>query len=160
MKDDAPRQALPDLVFHVLLALGEGPSHGYAIGKDVEEQSEGRLDPGSDVLGVQLLMDLKALRGSGVVESDQPLVGRNLDGAQDRPDGELPQEIAIAEAGPDPIDRHDRDLGHGAQDRSATLADARDEQMIRDRTLLSRKARGSHENDGACPAQLLKRDRR
>lgn len=37
--DTAPTQALPDLVFHVLLALAQGPSHGYAIGKDVEEQS-------------------------------------------------------------------------------------------------------------------------
>ena len=43
--DPAPAQSLPDLVFHVLLALGHGPSHGYAMGKDVEEQSGGRLDP-------------------------------------------------------------------------------------------------------------------
>jgi DNA-binding PadR family transcriptional regulator len=42
--------ALPDLVFHVLLALGPGPSHGYAIGKDVEEQSGGRLDPTTGAL--------------------------------------------------------------------------------------------------------------
>ena len=50
MKDDAPSQALPDLVFHVLLALGQGPTHGYAIGKDVEEQSGGRLDPTTGAL--------------------------------------------------------------------------------------------------------------
>ena len=50
MKDDAPSQALPDLVFHVLLALGHGPTHGYAIGKDVEEQSSGRLDPTTGAL--------------------------------------------------------------------------------------------------------------
>jgi DNA-binding PadR family transcriptional regulator len=51
MKDDeAPHPALPDLVFHVLLALGQGPSHGYAIGKDVEEQSGGRLDPTTGAL--------------------------------------------------------------------------------------------------------------
>ena len=36
---------LSDLAFHVLLALGDGPSHGYAIGKDVEAHSAGRLDP-------------------------------------------------------------------------------------------------------------------
>jgi DNA-binding PadR family transcriptional regulator len=35
---------LSDLAFHILLSLGEGPSHGYAIGKDIEERSEGRLD--------------------------------------------------------------------------------------------------------------------
>lgn len=36
---------LSDLAFHVLLALGDGPSHGYAIGKDIEDRSGGRLDP-------------------------------------------------------------------------------------------------------------------
>lgn len=41
---------LADLSFHVLLALGEGPSHGYAIGQAVEEQSGGRLDPTTGAL--------------------------------------------------------------------------------------------------------------
>jgi DNA-binding PadR family transcriptional regulator len=52
MKDSepAPVSSLPDLAFHVLLALGHGPSHGYAIGKDVEEQSGGRLDPTTGAL--------------------------------------------------------------------------------------------------------------
>ena len=50
MNDIDPVPALPDLVFHVLLALGPGPSHGYAIGKDVEEQSGGRLDPTTGAL--------------------------------------------------------------------------------------------------------------
>jgi PadR family transcriptional regulator PadR len=39
-----------DLAFHILLALGEGPSHGYAIGKDVELRSGGRLDPTTGAL--------------------------------------------------------------------------------------------------------------
>jgi len=39
-----------DLAFHILLALGEGPSHGYAIGKDVETRSGGRLDPTTGAL--------------------------------------------------------------------------------------------------------------
>ena len=42
--------ALSDLAFHILLALGEGPSHGYAIGKDVEERSGGHLDPTTGAL--------------------------------------------------------------------------------------------------------------
>ena len=50
MKEIDPTPALPDLVFHVLLALGHGPSHGYAIGQDVEEQSGGRLDPTTGAL--------------------------------------------------------------------------------------------------------------
>src|SRR5688572_3882045 len=41
---------LSDLAFHVLLALGDGPSHGYAIGKFIEEQSGGRLDPTTGAL--------------------------------------------------------------------------------------------------------------
>lgn len=36
---------LTDLSFHILLALGEGASHGYAIGKEVEARSGGRLKP-------------------------------------------------------------------------------------------------------------------
>lgn len=41
---------MSDLEFHVLLALGDGPSHGYAIGKAVEDQSAGRLDPTTGAL--------------------------------------------------------------------------------------------------------------
>jgi DNA-binding PadR family transcriptional regulator len=41
---------MSDLEFHVLLALGEGPSHGYAIGKAVEDQSGGQLDPTTGAL--------------------------------------------------------------------------------------------------------------
>ena len=42
--------ALSDLAFHILLALATAPSHGYAIGKDVEQQSSGRLDPTTGAL--------------------------------------------------------------------------------------------------------------
>jgi DNA-binding PadR family transcriptional regulator len=42
--------ALTDLAFHILLALGEGPTHGYAIGRDVEERSGGRLNPTTGAL--------------------------------------------------------------------------------------------------------------
>jgi DNA-binding PadR family transcriptional regulator len=41
---------LSDLAFHILLALGEGPSHGYSIGKNIEERSRGRLDPTTGTL--------------------------------------------------------------------------------------------------------------
>ena len=43
-------QTLSELAFHILLALGDGPSHGYAIGKEVEERSGGRLDPATGAL--------------------------------------------------------------------------------------------------------------
>jgi len=50
---------LSDLAFHILLALGEGASHGYAIGKDVEARSGGRLDPTTGTL-YQVLQRLAA----------------------------------------------------------------------------------------------------
>jgi DNA-binding PadR family transcriptional regulator len=52
-----------DLEFHILLALGNGPSHGYAIGKDVEEQSAGRLDPTTGAL----YQALKRLSEDGLI---------------------------------------------------------------------------------------------
>jgi DNA-binding PadR family transcriptional regulator len=49
-RKDAPRAALSDLAFHVLLALRDGAGHGYEIGRKVEELSEGRLDPTTGAL--------------------------------------------------------------------------------------------------------------
>jgi DNA-binding PadR family transcriptional regulator len=45
-----PVPSLGELAFHILLALGDGPSHGYAIGQRVEEESGGRLDPTTGAL--------------------------------------------------------------------------------------------------------------
>jgi DNA-binding PadR family transcriptional regulator len=64
-EDSVPTRALPDLVFHVLLALGPGPSHGYAIGKDIEEQSGGRLDPTTGAL----YQVLRRLTDEGLIAS-------------------------------------------------------------------------------------------
>ena len=41
---------LPDFWLHILLVLGDGPSHGYAIGKLMRERSEGRLSPTTGTL--------------------------------------------------------------------------------------------------------------
>ncbi len=41
---------LSNLSLHVLLALGPGPSHGYAIGKEVEHRSDGKLNPTTGAL--------------------------------------------------------------------------------------------------------------
>jgi DNA-binding PadR family transcriptional regulator len=60
---------MTDLAFHILLALGHGPSHGYAIGKDVEEQSDGRLDPTTGAL----YQALRRLTDEGLVApADSP----------------------------------------------------------------------------------------
>ena len=54
--------------FHVLLALVGGPSHGYAVVKTVEEQSEGRysLDPAN------LYRSLDRMVKEGLIEEVDP----------------------------------------------------------------------------------------
>ena len=51
-----PRTFLPlgDLALHVLVALGEGPLHGYAIIQDIEARSGGRTTVRSGTLYVTL----------------------------------------------------------------------------------------------------------
>jgi DNA-binding PadR family transcriptional regulator len=66
--DASPRPALTDLEFHILIALGDGPAHGYAIGKDVEEQSGGRLDPSTGAL----YQALHRLKEGGLIASTEP----------------------------------------------------------------------------------------
>jgi DNA-binding PadR family transcriptional regulator len=43
----ATRQPLTPVVFHVLLALGDGPLHGYAIMRRVEIESGVEMGPGT-----------------------------------------------------------------------------------------------------------------
>jgi len=52
-----------ELAFHILLALGDAPAHGYAIGKDIEQRSGGRLDPTTGAL----YQALKRLTEEGLV---------------------------------------------------------------------------------------------
>lgn len=66
--DSSARLALTDLAFHILIALGGGPAHGYAIGKDVEEQSGGRLDPSTGTL----YQALHRLKEEGLIASAEP----------------------------------------------------------------------------------------
>lgn len=41
---------LTELSLHVLLAVGQGAAHGYAIGREIERLSDGRLDPTTGAL--------------------------------------------------------------------------------------------------------------
>src|SRR5439155_11000156 len=66
--DPSLRLAVTDLAFHILIALGNGPAHGYAIGKDVEEQSGGRLDPSTGAL----YQPLHRLKEEGLIASAEP----------------------------------------------------------------------------------------
>lgn len=62
-KQDDVQPPLSNLSFHVLLALGEGASHGYAVGKEVEQRSHGRLRPTTGAL----YQALKRLLEDGLV---------------------------------------------------------------------------------------------
>lgn len=63
---DDPKRFLPlrNLSFHILLALGAGRAHGYAIGKDLEARSEGKLNPTTGAL----YQSLKKLEETGLIE--------------------------------------------------------------------------------------------
>jgi DNA-binding PadR family transcriptional regulator len=62
MPNEAP--ALSPQVFHILLALADGPAHGYAIMQSVEGETGGalRLGPGT------LYGAIRRLRKDGLIE--------------------------------------------------------------------------------------------
>ncbi len=55
---------LSNLSFHILLALGGGAAHGYAIGKEIERRSSGKLKPTTG----GLYQALKRLTDDGLIE--------------------------------------------------------------------------------------------
>ncbi len=59
---------LTELSLNVLLAVGRGAAHGYAIGKDIEERSGGRLDPTTGAL----YQALKRLAHEGLLRPVAP----------------------------------------------------------------------------------------
>ena len=64
-KESTEHLPLSNLWFHILLALGAGPSHGYAIGREVEERSEGQLNPTTGAL----YQALKRLQEEELIEA-------------------------------------------------------------------------------------------
>ena len=63
---------LGDLPFHILLGLGTDTSHGYAIGKEIEERTGGRLRPTTG----SLYQALRRLTEEGLIERapDEPRI--------------------------------------------------------------------------------------
>ena len=59
---------LTNLAFQVLLALGQGPLHGYAIIRDIEERTDGRLSVRSGTLYTMI----QRLQEDGMVEDAPP----------------------------------------------------------------------------------------
>ncbi len=72
-----PGQPLTPAVFHILLALADGDKHGYAIMKDVESQTAGRLKLGPGTL----YGTIKRLLAAHLIEE-----------VDERPDPELDDE--------------------------------------------------------------------
>jgi DNA-binding PadR family transcriptional regulator len=68
MANPASQLPLGDLAYLTLLSLADGPLHGYAIGKDVEERSGGRLDPTTGAL----YQALRRLAEAGLVGAAEP----------------------------------------------------------------------------------------
>ncbi len=74
-QDDMSHAPLDDIlpltstVFHVLVALAEGPRHGYAVAREVEELSDGRIVMGPGTL----YGSLSRMQGQGLIEeADNP----------------------------------------------------------------------------------------
>lgn len=57
---------LGELPFQILLSLGTGPAHGYGIGKEIEERTDGRLRPTTG----SLYQALKRLVDGGLIERE------------------------------------------------------------------------------------------
>ncbi len=59
-----PKRPFSPAVLHILVALTEGPRHGYAIKQDAEARSHGavRLGPGTLYETIQRLLDAKLVR--------------------------------------------------------------------------------------------------
>ena len=71
------RTPLTPAVFHILLALADGPKHGYAIMQEVQTITEGRVKMGPGTL----YGSIKRMLASGLIAE-----------AQERPDPELDDE--------------------------------------------------------------------
>jgi DNA-binding PadR family transcriptional regulator len=71
------RSPLTPAVFHILLALADGPKHGYAIMQEVEAITEGRVKMGPGTL----YGSIKRMLASGLIAE-----------AQERPDPALDDE--------------------------------------------------------------------
>jgi len=77
MPETNPESHLPlsHLALHILLALGEGPSHGYAIGKYAEERTGGKLKPTTG----GLYQALRRLGDDGLVARAEAGAGESSD---------------------------------------------------------------------------------
>lgn len=64
---------LTPVVFHTLLALADGPGHGYAVAREVEEVTEGRVKMGPGTLygSLQRMRDDDLIREAPPPEDEE-----------------------------------------------------------------------------------------
>lgn len=58
---------LTSTVFHMLVALAEGPGHGYAVAREVEELTDGRIVMGPGTL----YGSLQRMQEAGLIEETE-----------------------------------------------------------------------------------------
>ncbi len=72
---------LPESSFYILLSLADGPRHGYAVSKDIEEMSGGQV-----TLSVSTLYTaLNRLQEQGLIE--------RIDDGEEDPNPGLPRKV-------------------------------------------------------------------
>lgn len=107
---------LTNLSFHILIALGDGAAHGYAIGKEVERRSGGRLNPTTG----SLYQALRRLHDDELIaEAQKP---KNVTGTDNRR-----QYFRLTPFGK-------KVFAHEAQRLEDLLAVARDKKLLPDRS--------------------------
>jgi DNA-binding PadR family transcriptional regulator len=98
MAEREPEELLPlsGAVFHILLALADGERHGYAIIKEVEASTGGRvrLGPGT------LYGSIKRMLGEGLIEESDERPDPSLDDQRRRYYrlAQFGRRVAVAEA--------------------------------------------------------------
>ncbi|MGE3949797.1 MAG: PadR family transcriptional regulator [Pyrinomonadaceae bacterium] len=78
MKNDAQQPPLTPAVFHILLALSTEERHGYAIMKQVEADSLGKVKMGPGTL----YGSIKRMLDSGLIEESETRVDPEMDDAR------------------------------------------------------------------------------
>jgi DNA-binding PadR family transcriptional regulator len=68
-------QPLTPAVYHILLALADGEKHGYAIMKDVEQQTAGRVKMGPGTL----YGSIKRMMSANLIEESSERAAPDLD---------------------------------------------------------------------------------
>jgi DNA-binding PadR family transcriptional regulator len=66
---------LHPVAFHILLALGDGDRHGYALKREIAAETSGRINPGPGVL----YGTIRKLLDEGLIEESESRPAAHLD---------------------------------------------------------------------------------